>query len=441
MPARPPKKPLLAIGISGSPRAGGNTDTLLAACLDGIRAAGARAETIYVRDLRVSGCLECLRCQEGEGCPQEDDAQGVLSRLATADLVIMAAPVFFSGVPAQLKTLIDRAQPLWPHRLPPDHPRRQWRASFFLTVAAGNRPEAFAGSVQTARSFLATLGTTYMGELTAGGLEPPGAAAADSDLLRRARDEGRRLVDTLAARRRELRRQWLGEEADHIGHAGEIPEVALHAAVHALTASLDGPGLSNLTPRERRLLERAVLERYSRIVLRDLTFRNRRFGIFRATSRAMVNFARLTDFARRFRFSPASLRAQAAQLLSTYLSAEIASGWHCRGIDCDRAEVEEFAARLGLDLGPFAAALPELFSRPPLHWKETQRLVFMTTTEHYPFRFCRAEDDYVEVGVATAEQEAPQRIRLPLHDNREANLAKAKAIHESIPKPDLPLRT
>jgi len=71
MPARP--EPLRVVALAGSPRRGGNTDTLLAACLEGARAAGAATETLFVRDLDIAGCLECLRCREG-ACPQPDDA-------------------------------------------------------------------------------------------------------------------------------------------------------------------------------------------------------------------------------------------------------------------------------------------------------------------------------------------------------------------------------
>jgi multimeric flavodoxin WrbA len=434
MPARP--EPLRVIGLSGSPRAGGNTDTLLAACLDGAQAAGGEVETIAVRDLQVAGCLECLRCREG-GCPQPDDAPPTLERLSAADLVIIAAPVFFCGVPAQLKALIDRAQPLWLRRLPPEHPRRQWRGGYFISAAASQRPEAFLGASSSVRSFLATLGTTWLGELCAGGLEEAGAAARQPSLLRRSRAGGSRLVRDLRARRRRLRREWLEAEADQLEHAGEIPEVALHGALYALGESPEGPRLV-LSAAERRRLERAALERYRRIVLRDLTFRNRRFAIFRGISRAIANFERLSGFARRFRFAAAGFRGQAAEQLEGYLAAEIASGWCCRSLDCSRAELEAFAARLGTSLAPLGAALDELFERPPLHWEETQRLAFMATTKLYPFRFCRRRRRFVEVGVATTEHEAPQTIRLPLSPDKTAALAKARAIWESIPKPDLP---
>jgi multimeric flavodoxin WrbA len=434
----PGREAVLVVGLSGSPRAGGNSDTLLSAFLEGARTAGAETDTIHVRDLEVAGCLECLRCREG-ACPQPDDAPATLGRLSTADAVIVASPVFFCGVPAQLKALIDRAQPLWLRRQPPDHPRRQWRAGYVISTAASTRPDVFLGTRQTLRSFLATLGTTILGELTEGGLEGPREAAGNTRLIKRARAEGARLVRELRLRRRTLRREWLEAETDLIEHAGEIPEVALNAALHSLEASPEGPGLS-LTPLERRGLERAALRRFERILLRDLTFRNRRFAIFRGTSRAIINYERLVDFARRYRFPVASLRRRAAEHLGDYLAAEIASGWRCRSLDCERDALERFAERLGLDLAPFKPRLGELFERPPLHWEETQRLAFMAATTLYPFRFCRRMGDAVEIGVASDTEEAPQVIRIGLPPDPEATLARAQAVCQSIPKPDLPPR-
>jgi len=434
MPARP--EPLLAIGLAGSPREGGNTDALLEACLEGARSSGARTETIAVRDLNVAGCLECLRCREG-GCPQPDDAPGVLSRLEAADLVIIAAPVFFCSVPAQLKALIDRAQPLWLRRLPPDSPRRQWRGGFYIGAAGSTSPEVFAGSLQSARAFSAVLRRTWLGELTLGGLEERGEAASRPALLRRARAEGRRLVRELRERRRRLRREWVGEEVQQIEHAGEIPEVSLHGAHYALSGDADGPQLT-LTPAERRRLERAALDRYRRITLRDLTFRNRRFAIFRGVSRAIVNFERTAGFARRYRFPLADFRRQAASALRDYILAEVASGWRCRSLDCSRNELTAFAARLGLGAAPLAEQVEAVFARVPLHWEETQRLAFMAATELYPFRFCRVRGGHLEIGVASAGEEAPQTIRLPLSPDPEATRARAEAILASIPKPDLP---
>lgn len=430
----PPK--LQVIGLAGSPRSGGNTDLLLEACLAGASAAGAETETIAVRDLDVAGCLECLRCRQG-GCPQPDDTPATLARLEAADLVIVAAPVFFCGVPAQLKALIDRAQPLWLRRLPPEHPRRLWRGGFFIGAAGSRKPDVFLGTAQTVRSFTATLGTTWLGELTVGGLEEREAVANQPRLLRQARAQGRRLVRELAGRRSRLRREWLEEEAEQIEHAGEIPEVALHAALHALEQSPEGPQITLSAP-ERRRLERAALARYQRIIVRDLTWRNRRFAIFRAISRAMTNLERLTGFARRYRFPLAAFRRQAAGRLRDYLVAEIGSGWRCRSLDCTAEELADFARRLGLELAPLREGLAEVFRRPPLHWEETQRLAAMAATELYSHRFCREAEGYLEVGVATPEQEAPQTIRVPLSPDPQAARNKARAIYESIPKPDLP---
>ena len=152
---------------------------------------------------------------------------------------------------------------------------------------------------------------------------------------------------------------------------------------------------------------------------------------------ALRRGVRRNTAAGRPRAAAAPTREVIAQLQG-YLAAEIASGWRCRSLDCSRAELEAFAARLGTSLAPLGAALDELFERPPLHWEETQRLAFMAATKLYPFRFCRRHRSFVEVGVATLQECAPQTIRVPVSPDRAAALARARAICESIPKPERP---
>jgi len=430
--------PLLVLGLAGSPRAGGNTDTLLDAALGGAKSAGAMVEKLAIRGLRIGPCLECLACQDEFRCIQEDDAPPTLDRLEAADLVIVAAPVFFQGPPSQLKALIDRAQPLWLRRLPRDHPIRQMRGGYFISAAGSPETDAFACSTRIVRSFLATLRTTWMGELIAPGLNEADEAARNKALISRARSEGRRIVRELTARRRKVRRELLDAECAQIEHAGEMPEVAYHSAIFALADEETGPRL-HLSPAEVRLLEKAAFNRYRRIIARDLTFRTRRFDIFRGAARAIVNFARLKDFARRFRFRLAEVRQEASGLLQDYLLQEERSGWLVRSVNCTREELEAFMRELGLNPKVMAGTLAAIFSRPPLTFEETQRLTFFSNTNLYPYRYMARRGGAVEIGVASETEEAPQRIRLDLAGRDQGQvLSRAELILKSIPKPDRP---
>lgn len=101
------------LGIAGSPRKGGNSETLLDWALEAAAARGAEAAKIRVCDLNISGCRECGGCEREGVCVVDDDMQKVYPEFLGAERVIVATPVFFMGAPSQLKAFIDRFQCVW----------------------------------------------------------------------------------------------------------------------------------------------------------------------------------------------------------------------------------------------------------------------------------------------------------------------------------------
>lgn len=101
--------------ISASPRKHGNSDLLCEQFLDGAHEAGHRAEKIFLGDKTINYCLGCMACQKNGGtCPQKDDAAEVLEKIVSADVLVMATPVYFYTMNAQMKTLIDRTCAIYP---------------------------------------------------------------------------------------------------------------------------------------------------------------------------------------------------------------------------------------------------------------------------------------------------------------------------------------
>ena len=96
--------------ILGSPRRHGNTAKVLGWIEDQFHAAGHHVDAANILDYSVRGCGECLACKKGavELCSIDDDANALFQRMVAADLVLIAAPVFCWGFPAQIKGLIDR---------------------------------------------------------------------------------------------------------------------------------------------------------------------------------------------------------------------------------------------------------------------------------------------------------------------------------------------
>lgn len=95
--------------LVGSMRKGGNTDLLAQAFAEGARKNNV-VEIVSVADYKVNPCMGCNSCfaREGNQCFQNDDMDRIYEKLKAADVVVVASPVYFYGISAQLKAVIDR---------------------------------------------------------------------------------------------------------------------------------------------------------------------------------------------------------------------------------------------------------------------------------------------------------------------------------------------
>lgn len=95
--------------VSASPRKGGNSDLLCDQFLKGAREAGHQAEKIFLRDKKINYCTGCGACQSNGGkCVLKDDMAEILEKMIAANVIVMATPVYFYTMNAQMKTVIDR---------------------------------------------------------------------------------------------------------------------------------------------------------------------------------------------------------------------------------------------------------------------------------------------------------------------------------------------
>ena len=95
--------------LSSSPRRGGNSDTLCDEFMQGAIESGHRVEKVFLRDKTIHPCTGCGVCsQYKKPCPQKDDAAEIIGKMLAADVIVMATPVYFYTLNAQMKTLIDR---------------------------------------------------------------------------------------------------------------------------------------------------------------------------------------------------------------------------------------------------------------------------------------------------------------------------------------------
>ena len=100
--------------LSGSPRKGGNSDILCDQFAKGAQEAGNHVEKIRVADKKIGYCHACYYCRDHAGvCAIKDDMAEILQKMIDADVIVLASPVYFYSIDAQLKAVIDRTVARW----------------------------------------------------------------------------------------------------------------------------------------------------------------------------------------------------------------------------------------------------------------------------------------------------------------------------------------
>ena len=183
------------LGLLGSPRRGGNSEWLLDAVLEGARSVGARTEKVVLNDLEMSACQGCNRCLDSGECIVKDDMTPVYGLLEIADALVISSPIYFSGLTAQTKMMIDRCQCLWVRgeRLGRRLGGGRRRRGLFLSV--GGDPHAvFRNAVSEVKALYNSIEVDYCGELLLPGVEAKGEVIAHKEWLDRAFELGKSLV-------------------------------------------------------------------------------------------------------------------------------------------------------------------------------------------------------------------------------------------------------
>lgn len=100
--------------LSGSPRKGGNSDLLCDEFMRGAKESGNLAEKINIVEKNIGYCRACYFCRKNNGkCIIKDDMENILQKMIDADVIVLASPVYFYSINAQLKAVIDRTVARW----------------------------------------------------------------------------------------------------------------------------------------------------------------------------------------------------------------------------------------------------------------------------------------------------------------------------------------
>ncbi len=196
---------MLVLGLQGSPRRKGNTAFLLDLFLAEAERLGARIETVSPAREPIVACKGCGACEKRGVCVSDDVmARSIFPLLRRADVVVAASPVYFYGVTAQLKGLIDRCQTLWSrkYRLKLADPAAAVRCGVMLAVGATRGAKLFDGLHLTVDYFFDAIAARNAGSLTYRGIEHAGDMARRKEVHGEVAELARKVCQPLMARRR-----------------------------------------------------------------------------------------------------------------------------------------------------------------------------------------------------------------------------------------------
>ena len=187
--------------IYGSPRTKGNTALLLKQAVKGAREAGAHVEEIFLRNLKISPCLEIYGCKTTGRCAIQDDFQNVQDILLASDGIMLASPIFFYTVSAHTKIFMDRCQSLWVKKYWIDQVLPgKWepkRKGLFISVGATRGKKLFDGPLLTVKFFLDVLDAELWRSLLYRGLDFEGDVLKHPEYLAEAFESGQSLARML----------------------------------------------------------------------------------------------------------------------------------------------------------------------------------------------------------------------------------------------------
>ncbi len=146
--------------ISSSPRKGGNSDLLCDQFAKGAREAGHEVSRISLAGKTIGFCKACYICKTSGRCHQQDAVGPYLEAMMNADVIVLATPVYFYTMSAQLKALIDRTVAIYP--------RLTNKQFYFIMTMADDDETMFKGTLEALRGFLACYeGSQEMGIIQA----------------------------------------------------------------------------------------------------------------------------------------------------------------------------------------------------------------------------------------------------------------------------------
>ena len=156
--------------ISTSLRAKSNSDILTDHLIAGARDAGHQVEHISLKGKNIKFCIGCLACQKTQKCIQKDDAVEIAEKVKNADTLVFVTPIYYYEMSGQMKTLLDRMNPLYTS----DY---KFRRVYMLSTAAEDEEYTPEKAVNGLQGWIDCFEKAeFAGTLFCGGINDPGEA-------------------------------------------------------------------------------------------------------------------------------------------------------------------------------------------------------------------------------------------------------------------------
>ena len=151
--------------LSTSPRKNGNSEMLAREFARGAEEAGHNVELLSLHDKTIGFCKGCLACQKTQRCVIHDDADAIVRKMKDAEVIAFATPIYFYEMCGQMKTLLDRSNPLFPS----DY---AFRDIYLLATAADSAESSMDGAVKGLEGWIACFEKAALRGVVRGTTEP-----------------------------------------------------------------------------------------------------------------------------------------------------------------------------------------------------------------------------------------------------------------------------
>jgi len=183
--------------FNGSPRVGGNIEILLAETIRPIADAGFDVAKFTLNEMSIRPCQDCGGCEGTGRCVLKDDMASIADAIRASDRFILASPIFFFGLSAQAKTMIDRCQAFWCEKYMLKQPipeGENGRKGLLLLVGGMKKEIGVECGEATAKAFFRTISVGQHETVSYLGVDKKGAIRGHESAFRDVYRAGRRLV-------------------------------------------------------------------------------------------------------------------------------------------------------------------------------------------------------------------------------------------------------